>query len=63
MTESYDTINEEEKEEVQSPTPGESFTDLLMEMASSALSSVGKVLHAKYTIERVDGKPRKITDQ
>ena len=34
------------------------FEELLHEMASEALSSIGKVLHEKYSEERLDGKPR-----
>ena len=36
----------------------EHYKDLLHEMLSAALVSVGEVLQTKYTEERTDGKPR-----
>ena len=35
------------------------YNDLLHEMLSAALVSVGEVLQTKYSSERTDGKPRK----
>jgi len=36
----------------------EHYKDLLHEMLSAALVSVGEVLQSKYSTERTDGKPR-----
>ena len=62
MTDTNHTATNEEMEESEDSTVKESFKDLLVEIASSALSAAGKVLHTKYSTERVDGKPRKTVE-
>ena len=60
-TEDYNTsfTSEVNTTNPDSPTPiKEHYKDLLHEMLSAVLVSVGEVLQTKYTEERTDGKPR-----
>ena len=59
VTEDYNTSFTEEVNNSEGTPVKEHYKDLLHEMLSATLVSIGEVLKTKYSSERTDGKPRK----